>query len=86
MPAAASFINRSIATCLMYYKEAQNGQILEEGITEAGAMASFTAAGTAYANVRRADRFPSLFTIRCSVSSALEIWSGLSPTRAARAS
>jgi len=36
---------------LMYYKEAKNGQILEEGITEAGAMASFTAAGTAYANV-----------------------------------
>ena len=36
---------------LMYYKESQNGQILEEGITEAGAMASFTAAGTAYANV-----------------------------------
>ncbi len=36
---------------LMYYKEAQNGQILEEGITEAGAMASFTAAGTAYANI-----------------------------------
>jgi pyruvate dehydrogenase E1 component len=35
----------------MYYKEAQNGQILEEGITEAGSMASFTAAGTAYANV-----------------------------------
>ena len=36
---------------LMYYKEAQNGQILEEGITEAGSMASFTAAGTAYANI-----------------------------------
>ncbi len=36
---------------LMYYKEAKDGQILEEGITEAGAMASFTAAGTAYANV-----------------------------------
>jgi pyruvate dehydrogenase E1 component len=36
---------------LMYYKEAQNGQILEEGITEAGGLASFTAAGTAYANV-----------------------------------
>jgi pyruvate dehydrogenase E1 component len=36
---------------LMYYKEAQNGQILEEGITEAGSMASLTAAGTAYANV-----------------------------------
>ncbi len=36
---------------LMYYKEAQNGQILEEGITEAGGLASFTAAGTAYATV-----------------------------------
>ena len=35
---------------LLYYKEAQNGQILEEGITEAGAMSSFIAAGTAYSN------------------------------------
>ncbi|UCD39352.1 MAG: pyruvate dehydrogenase (acetyl-transferring), homodimeric type [Fidelibacterota bacterium] len=35
---------------LLYYREAKDGQILEEGITEAGAMASFTAAGTAYAN------------------------------------
>jgi pyruvate dehydrogenase E1 component len=35
---------------LLYYKEAQNGQILEEGITEAGSMASFIAAGTAYAS------------------------------------
>nr|WP_233216439.1 pyruvate dehydrogenase (acetyl-transferring), homodimeric type [Blastopirellula marina] len=33
---------------LMYYKEAQDGQILEEGITEAGCMASFIAAGTSY--------------------------------------
>ncbi|MCI0515973.1 pyruvate dehydrogenase (acetyl-transferring), homodimeric type, partial [candidate division KSB1 bacterium] len=33
---------------LLYYKEAQNGQILEEGITEAGSMSSFVAAGTAY--------------------------------------
>lgn len=33
---------------LMYYKEAEDGQILEEGITEAGSMASFNAAGTAY--------------------------------------
>ena len=31
------------------YREIQSGQILEEGITESGAMASFTAAGTAYA-------------------------------------
>ena len=35
---------------LLYYKEAQNGQVLEEGITEAGSMASCLAAGTAYAN------------------------------------
>ncbi len=35
---------------LLYYKEAQNGQILEEGINEAGSMASMMAAGTAYAN------------------------------------
>jgi pyruvate dehydrogenase E1 component len=37
------------AASLLYYKEAKNGQILEEGITEAGSMASFIAAGTAYA-------------------------------------
>jgi pyruvate dehydrogenase E1 component len=35
---------------LLYYKEAKNGQILEEGITEAGSMSSFIAAGTAYSN------------------------------------
>ena len=35
---------------LLYYKEAKDGQILEEGITEAGSMSSFIAAGTAYAN------------------------------------
>ncbi|RMF11876.1 MAG: pyruvate dehydrogenase (acetyl-transferring), homodimeric type [Candidatus Dadabacteria bacterium] len=34
---------------LLYYKEATDGQILEEGITEAGSMASFMAAGSAYA-------------------------------------
>ena len=33
---------------MLYYKEAVDGQILEEGITEAGSMASFNAAGTAY--------------------------------------
>src|SRR5450755_3247865 len=37
------------ASTLLYYKEAQDGQILEEGITEAGSVASFIAAGTAYA-------------------------------------
>ena len=33
---------------LLYYKEAKDGQILEEGITEAGAMSSWIAAATAY--------------------------------------
>jgi pyruvate dehydrogenase E1 component len=37
------------ASMLLSYREASDGQILEEGITEAGAMGSFTAAGTAYA-------------------------------------
>ena len=34
---------------LLYYKEQTDGQILEEGITEAGSLSSFIAAGTAYA-------------------------------------
>ncbi|WP_396027483.1 pyruvate dehydrogenase (acetyl-transferring), homodimeric type [Actinoplanes sp. TBRC 11911] len=34
---------------LLYYKEATDGQILNEGITEAGSMADFTAAATSYA-------------------------------------
>ena len=33
---------------ISYYKEAKNGQILEEGINEAGAIASWVAAGTSY--------------------------------------
>jgi pyruvate dehydrogenase E1 component len=37
------------AGLLLSYQESVKGQILEEGITEAGAMASFTAAGTSYA-------------------------------------
>ncbi len=35
---------------LLYYKETTNGQILEEGITEAGSLSTFVAAGTAYSN------------------------------------
>lgn len=35
---------------LMYYREAKDGQLLEEGINEAGSMSSFIAAGTAYAS------------------------------------
>jgi pyruvate dehydrogenase E1 component len=33
---------------LLYYREAKDGQILEEGITEAGSLSSFIAAGTAH--------------------------------------
>ena len=35
---------------LTYYREARDGQLLEEGITEAGALSSFIAAGTAYSS------------------------------------
>lgn len=35
---------------LLYYKETTRGQILEEGITEAGSLSTFIAAGTAYSN------------------------------------
>ncbi|MBU1985246.1 pyruvate dehydrogenase (acetyl-transferring), homodimeric type, partial [bacterium] len=35
---------------LLYYREATDGQIIEEGITEAGSMSSFIAAGTSYAS------------------------------------
>ncbi|MDQ1383014.1 MAG: pyruvate dehydrogenase component, partial [Actinomycetota bacterium] len=38
------------AGLMLSYREATDGQILEEGITEAGAMASLTAASTAYAS------------------------------------
>jgi pyruvate dehydrogenase E1 component len=37
------------AEMLLSYRESKEGQILEEGITEAGSMGSFTAAGTSYA-------------------------------------
>jgi pyruvate dehydrogenase E1 component len=35
---------------LAFYKEAKDGQLLEEGITEAGSMSSFIAAGTSYSS------------------------------------
>ena len=36
---------------LLFYKESRDGQILEEGITEAGAMSSFIAGGMAYSSL-----------------------------------
>jgi pyruvate dehydrogenase E1 component len=35
---------------VMYYREARDGQVLEEGINEAGAVSSWIAAGTSYAS------------------------------------
>jgi len=51
---------------LLRYQEAEDGQILEEGITEAGSMASFIAAATSYANVVTTDAavFHVLFDVR----------------------
>lgn len=40
------------SSSFLYYKESKSGQLLEEGITEAGAMSSFIAAGTAYSTHR----------------------------------
>ena len=37
---------------LLFYNESRDGQILEEGITEAGAMSSFIAAGTSYSTLK----------------------------------
>ena len=48
-PTSASSTSPVDAKTLKAYREAKNGQILEEGITEAGSMSSFIAAGTAYA-------------------------------------
>ncbi|MBI2323635.1 MAG: pyruvate dehydrogenase (acetyl-transferring), homodimeric type, partial [Chloroflexi bacterium] len=42
------------AETLLPYREATDGQMIEEGITEAGSMATFTAAGTSYATVGEA--------------------------------
>jgi pyruvate dehydrogenase E1 component len=41
------------ADLLLTYRESTSGQILEEGITEAGSMSSFTAAGTSHATQGR---------------------------------
>jgi pyruvate dehydrogenase E1 component len=53
---------------LLYYKEARDGQMLEEGISEAGALASWIAAACRCC--------PSISTTRCSDFSAWAIWSG----------
>jgi hypothetical protein len=43
-------VKRALDNQVMFYKEDKKGQILEEGINEAGAMSSFIAAGTSYSS------------------------------------
>ena len=48
---------------LLYYREEKDGQILEEGINEAGAMSSFIAAGTVIYSRRINDSFYIYYSI-----------------------
>ena len=56
------------AGSMLYYREERDGQLLEEGITEAGAISSWVAAATSY-SVHTSQCFRSTFSIRCSGSS-----------------
>ena len=68
---------------LLYYREARDGQILEEGITEAGSLASFIAAGTAYAT-HGVLSGPAVERITKSVMKSLVITDSIEPTDAVR--
>ncbi len=48
-PDGQNYTPLEIKISVIKYKESKNGQVLQEGINEAGATSSFTAAGTAYA-------------------------------------
>jgi pyruvate dehydrogenase complex dehydrogenase (E1) component len=70
---------------VMFYREDKKGQILEEGINEAGAMSSFIAAGTrTAATTSRCCRSTS--STRCSASSVSATWPGPLATAAPVAS
>ena len=57
------------AESMMFYKEAKNGQLLEEGINEAGAISSWAAAATSYSGHMMFPPCRSTSTIPCSASS-----------------
>jgi pyruvate dehydrogenase E1 component len=61
---------------LSSYREDKKGQVLEEGINEAGAMSSWIAAGTSYTN-HDIEMIPIYLFIQCLVFKELEIWLGL---------
>jgi pyruvate dehydrogenase E1 component len=65
----ASSTSPRTPSSMLYYREARDGQLLEEGITEAGALSSWVAAATSTAcTACRCCRSTS--TTRCSASSA----------------
>ena len=69
------------AQLMLAYKESEIGQILHEGINEAGSTASFTAVGHVVCHAQRADDSRSTSSIRCSGSSAPATDSGRRPIR-----
>ena len=66
---------------LMFYREDQKGQVLQEGITEAGAFSSWIAAATSYSN-HDVQMLPSSSSTRCSASSGSAISRGQRATAA----
>ena len=66
------------------YAESESGQVLQEGITEAGAMAAFIAAGHLVLHLGPAADPLSTSSIRCSASSGWATCSGPSGTCAGR--
>ena len=64
---------------ILYYKEEETGQILEEGINEAGAMSAWLAAATSY-SVSDTPWCRSTSSTPCSDSSEFMIWRGLQVT------
>ena len=71
---------------VLSYREATDGQVLEEGITEAGSMASFQAAGDVVRDATAWRRSRSTSSTRCSASSGPATRCGRSATPAAAAS
>ena len=69
---------------LLYYKEAKDGQILEEGITEAGSMCVASSRPAPRTRRTASPRSRSSSTTRCSASSASATSSGPRPTCAAK--
>ena len=61
---------------ILRYAEDRKGQVLQEGITEAGAMASFIALATVLRHLGPAHAARSTSSIRCSASSASATWPG----------